>query len=300
MNQWVERINQFFPSATVGKIQQKRCDSGKDFDFVIGMIQSISSKDYGEEVYKSFGFMIVDESHHGSATTWIKAIGKFPAKYRLGLTATPKRVDGLHQLFHNHLGPIAYETPRSEQQTCHIHRLDYKKDIPKYRYVAHWDKSKVFSSKLINEVAYDDIRSKHIANSIIRAYIKGRKILVLSDRKKQLNVIEKCLKPQMNHADLGYYIGGMKWSKLQVSSECRVILATYAMAQEALDIDSLDTLFLATPKVNIQQSVGRITRGLDGGNTPIVVDIVDSNEVLQGYWYARRRIYLNELGAVIF
>ena len=52
------------------------------------------------------------------------------------------------------------------------------------------------------------------------------------------------------------------------------------MAAEALDIKTLTTLIMATPKTDIEQSVGRILR--EKHSSPIVVDIIDkkSGEVI--------------------
>ena len=67
------------------------------------------------------------------------------------------------------------------------------------------------------------------------------------------------------------------------------MLATYAMAAEALDIKTLSTLVMITPKTDIIQSVGRILRVKH--DNPIVVDIVDKHDLFQKQWAQRRRFY---------
>jgi superfamily II DNA or RNA helicase len=67
----------------------------------------------------------------------------------------------------------------------------------------------------------------------------------------------------------------MKQSALKISEEARVIFATYSMAAEALDIPTLNTLFMVTPRREIEQSVGRILRKIDMNNRPIIYDFVD-------------------------
>ena len=52
-------------------------------------------------------------------------------------------------------------------------------------------------------------------------------------------------------ASVGFYIGGMKQEKLQESETKQIVLATYAMAAEALDIKTLSTLVMITPKTDI-------------------------------------------------
>ena len=53
LNQWIERINQFLPSARVGKIQGQIIDI-ENKDIVIGMLQSLSQKEYPENIFDSF------------------------------------------------------------------------------------------------------------------------------------------------------------------------------------------------------------------------------------------------------
>ena len=87
-----------------------------------------------------------------------------------------------------------------------------------------------------------------------------------------------------------FYIGGMKMQKLKISEEAQVIFATYSMAAEALDIPELNTLFMVTPRREIEQAVGRILRQKNK-NEPVVMDIVDSFSIFKGQYYKRRAFY---------
>jgi superfamily II DNA or RNA helicase len=90
-------------------------------------------------------------------------------------------------------------------------------------------------------------------------------------------------------ATTGFYVGGMKQNDLQTTESKQIVLATYAMAAEALDIKSLSTLVMVTPKTDIIQSVGRILRMKH--DQPIVVDLVDKHDLFQKQWIQRRRFY---------
>jgi superfamily II DNA or RNA helicase len=92
-----------------------------------------------------------------------------------------------------------------------------------------------------------------------------------------------------NIASVGYYIGGMKEAALKKSETKKIIIVTYSMAAEALDIKSLTTLVMATPKTDIEQSVGRILR--EKHNQPVVVDIIDSHDLFQNQWNKRKAFY---------
>ena len=93
-------------------------------------------------------------------------------------------------------------------------------------------------------------------------------------------------------APVGYYVGGMKEKHLKESEVKKVILATYAMAAEALDIKTLSTLIMATPKTDVTQAVGRILRTKD--HKPLVVDIVDQHDLFKKQWNKRRLFYAKQ------
>ena len=63
------------------------------------------------------------------------------------------------------------------------------------------------------------------------------------------------------------------------------------MCAEGLDIPRLDTILLATPRSNVEQSVGRILRLHPDKATPRVLDVVDDFSVFQGMAYQRQRLY---------
>ena len=93
-----------------------------------------------------------------------------------------------------------------------------------------------------------------------------------------------------NHGfPVGFYVGGMKQKDLDITETKQVVLATYAMAAEALDIKTLSTLVMATPKTDITQSVGRILR-MKHAN-PRIVDIIDTHSTFQNQWKLRKRFY---------
>jgi hypothetical protein len=62
------------------------------------------------------------------------------------------------------------------------------------------------------------------------------------------------------------------------------------MAAEALDIKTLTTLIMATPKTDIEQAVGRILRAKH--TQPIVVDIVDNHDIFQNQYRKRKVFYV--------
>jgi superfamily II DNA or RNA helicase len=115
--------------------------------------------------------------------------------------------------------------------------------------------------------------------------------MVIAHNKNVLTYIHDAIEAR-KIATVGYYVGGMKESALKLTESKQVVIATYAMAAEALDIKTLCTLIMVTPKTDIEQSVGRILRS--DHEMPVVVDIVDSHDPFQKQWAKRKTFYRKE------
>ena len=79
------------------------------------------------------------------------------------------------------------------------------------------------------------------------------------------------------------YVGGMKPSELRDSQEKDIILGTFSMASEGMDIPKLNTIVLASPRSDVVQSVGRILREKADVRKfhPLVIDIKDTHSNLE-------------------
>ena len=124
LDQWIERIEQFLPGARVGKIQGQIIDI-ENKDIVIGMLQSLSMKEYPQSMFKSFGFTIVDECHHISSEVFSRSLLKIVTKYVLGLSATMQRKDGLTRVFKMFLGDIIYKEKRDAADDVLVKAIEY-------------------------------------------------------------------------------------------------------------------------------------------------------------------------------
>ena len=116
----------------------------------------------------------------------------------------------------------------------------------------------------------------------------NQQIIILAHNKNLLTYLYKAI-DEDDYATVGYYVGGMKEKALKESESKNIIIATYSMASEALDIKTLTTLLMATPKTDVVQSVGRILRTKH--SQPVVIDIVDKHELFQRQWAKRKTYY---------
>ena len=126
--------------------------------------------------------------------------------------------------------------------------------------------------------------------------LSDRKILLLTDRRQHcLDILEMCTQKH-GETCCGLYMGGMKNEELKRNEAKQIIIGTYSLAHEGLDIPSLDTIILATPKSNIVQAVGRILRETTGKlNDPYVIDFIDHWGPIQ-YQFRKRKKYYTDTG----
>jgi superfamily II DNA or RNA helicase len=295
MNQWKAEIDNFIDGARVGILQANKAQMEADkYDVTICMIQTICRREFPDGFFDQYGFTIFDECHHLGASYFCQALKKIQTKYMLGLSATPDRDDGLTRVFEAFLGdPVYKNTQRAPDKEAVVKAVWFDSEDPAYKEVpVNW-RGETVTAKLLNQVAEFEPRNLKIMTMLEEyAKDKDRFILILSDRISQLEWFERALsKTVYLH---GYYIGGMKQSKLDENAEkCQILLATYQMASEAFSVKKLNTVILATPRKSVQQSTGRIFRERieERKVAPHIIDIIDSHECHMRRWYIRQRFY---------
>lgn len=134
---------------------------------------------------------------------------------------------------------------------------------------------------------------KYEQNYIENPYVKPLEETHTIVMAHNLNILHYMYKKFVckNLASVGYYVGGMSEAELKNSEKKQVILASYSMSQEGLDIPTLNTEFLITPKTDIVQTVGRILRAKHAFSHPIIYDFVDTHDVFQRQWLKRKAYY---------
>jgi len=134
---------------------------------------------------------------------------------------------------------------------------------------------------------------KYEQNYIENKYVKPLEITHTIIMAHNLNILHYIYNRFVckNLASIGYYIGGMSEIELKKSEKKQVILATYSMSAEGLDIPTLNTEFLITPKTDIVQSVGRILRAKHNYSHPIIYDFIDSHDLFQRQWIKRKTYF---------
>ena len=135
-------------------------------------------------------------------------------------------------------------------------------------------------------------RNELIIQAVDKLYSQGRNVMILTDRRDHCFFFEREINEKYGDDTAGLYIGGMKPDELKQSEEKQVIIATYTLAHEGLDIPKLDSLILASPKSDVVQACGRIMRETKGKQfSPYIIDIVDSVGPMMAQSYKRKQFY---------
>jgi superfamily II DNA or RNA helicase len=297
LNQWIERIQQYLPSARVGRIQGPVVDI-ENKDIVIGMLQSLSMKDYPDSTFSSFGMLLIDEVHHIGSEVFSCSLFKIVTKYTLGLSATMDRKDGTTYVFKMFLGDIIYRMTSKKQRFVQVRQIVYESNDRDFETVEYDFRGNPAFSTMISKLCDYTPRSDFILRVVRDMFVENpdQQIMLIAHNRSVLTYMHDAIR-DAGFATVGYYLGGMKESELKKTESKQVVIATYSMAAEALDIKTLSTLIMVTPKTDIEQSVGRILRS--DHEQPLIVDMVDTHDLFQKQWAKRKTFYRKEKYVII-
>lgn len=242
--QWVKRIQKFLPGARVGIVQENKCQF-EDRDIVVAMMQSLAleGKDgnhrYPKEFYDWPGVLVLDEIHRVGAPTWSSIPKLFSAKYRLGLSATPRRRDGADSVFWWHIGQIRYSA-KTEMPVLPVRLIESGTRGPDLMRLKSTP-----SPIVINVLTRLTWRNKQIVAEIMKAIKspKQRKLMILSERLEHLReldnlLLEACKKDGLEGVTTGFYVG--EWFTGEQQS--RLVRGHWEMDEEGRE-KAVDTIF---------------------------------------------------------
>lgn len=285
-HQWRERIQQFL-GCSVGLIQ------GDSFDveppMVIAMLQTLLKR---QPDLTMFGTCIVDECHHVAARSFSQVMPLVPCRYILGLSATPNRKDGLKKVLLWTLGPVAFEAQR-DHDVANVPNVMRCLITEGKQVVITYKNGEVGRSKMITLLTQDLGRNRfivHLLNMVLNKNSQ-RKVLMLTDRREQVVFLKTLIEESWT---CGLILGGMKKEEVEVSKNKQVLLSTYSYCAEGFDLPRLDTLFLVSPRTDIEQSIGRVLRQHPEKQRPLILDFIDKFSVFESQG-DKREAYFKKL-----
>ena len=300
LNQSYNAAAEFIDKKMLGKITAGKMQISDGITFAT--VQTLSKADLNALRYE-WDLVVVDECNRCSgtvnkATMFSKVLNNLAARYKYGLSATLHRADGLIKCTYTLLGGVAHTVPDNVVKTMRVEikRCDTSVKISKQ--CLDTDGTLVYA-KLINYLAEHKRRNDIIAMDIEDLADKGHSIILLSDRVEHLNTIYDNIMSKYQDDTVILHGKIKKADREQALKEMRnkekhILLATYQLAKEGLDVPCLDRLLLATPVKDYAievQSVGRIARVCEGKGTPVVYDYVDDIGFLENMWEKRCTSY---------
>ena len=265
VEQWTERVETFLgiPKNEIGKIGQGKSKVGKKI--TIATIQSLSKelgKTDAENILTAFGTIIVDECHHIPAETFRNTISKLQTFYLYGLTATPFRKYNDGKLIFIHLGEVVAEIKSSEisnSQQAKIIIRNTELDVP---FNSKTDKFETLSKILV----HDSVRNKLILEDVKAEINKGKKIVIITERKEHIDSLYQYLKQSYEaitlSGDDSEINKNSKW-KILKAGNYQALITTGQFFGEGTDLQNANCLFLVYPfsfEGKLIQYIGRVQR----------------------------------------
>ncbi len=303
LDQWKEKL-----SAWLGLAPQAIGILGGTKKTITGMLdvimlQTLTRMGDLHELALNYSQIIVDECHHIPAVSFEGILKQLPARYVLGLTATPYRKDGLEDILFQQCGPVRHEILSTDEG-----RLQKTVTIVETRYLSPSDVGpNPPYHVLIQSLVTDTDRNTRIATDVVKALSAKQFPLVISDRKEHLDTLTSGVatlaktEPSLTQLAVVRFDGDLSLKARRVALERirelkrhgvpLLLVATASLIGEGFDLPELDTLILAMPlsfEGRMVQYAGRLHRLVEGKTHVHVVDYVDSSQAMLVKMYRNR------------
>lgn len=260
-----------------------------------------------------FDVIITDEVQHvaGSptrVTQFYKVLSSLSARYKIGLTATPKRADGLEKSMFALLGDIIHKVSRDEVRdtTCKVVVQTVETGYFPNTDVVLMGDGTLDYAKIIDDMIHNEERFKVVMREILHLYAPT---MVLANR---VEYLQKMCNEAKKHKMKAVCLSGKGQSKKAKAErrqalealnngEIDCVFCTYLLAAEGLDVPNLRYIVFATPEKNevtVTQAVGRVGRKAPGKEYGTVIDFLDSFGMYKG-WYKKRLGYYKKIDAEV-
>ena len=272
----------------------------------IAMAGSLCKKGEYHKLLNEYGLVLIDECHHSASETIANVLKELKAKYVYGVTATPKRADGLEKINYMLIGPIRYsytaKEKAKEQGIQHLVYPRFTRTVPPRGVIT----GKMHPNEAYEIIHNNDLRDEQIVDDVKNCVSAGRTPVVLSRYKDHSEKLYKRLK---SYADYVFLMTGNNSKKehrkileqmRQVGNdESMILVATGSLVGEGFDFPRLDTLFMATPvsfRGVVEQYAGRLNRDYAGKENVIIYDYVDNHIPMFDNMYMKRLKAYKQIG----
>ena len=318
MEQWKEALDKFLNineelptyETKTGRVRKRKSLIGTlqgVHDSMTGIIDiamagSLCKKGEYHKLLNQYGLVIVDECHHSASETIANILKEIKAKYVYGVTATPKRGDGLEKINYMLIGPIRYSYTAKEQRIRHLVYPRFTRTVPPRGVITN----NMHPNEAYEIIHNNDIRDEQIIEDVKNCVSVGRTPVILSRYKDHSGKLYERLKSYADHVFLMTGNNSKKEHKKileqmrQVDKdESLILIATGSLVGEGFDFPRLDTLFMATPvsfRGVVEQYAGRLNRDYAGKQNVMIYDYVDSHIPMFDNMYVKRLKAYKQIG----
>jgi superfamily II DNA or RNA helicase len=279
MHQWakeVEKVFGFKPGLMGGG------HDNSSTPIVIGNVGTLERRT--QQIAKLFGTLIMDEVHHAPSRTFAKVVNSSHARYKIGLSGTLERKDGLHVTLRDFFGYKVYrpEKENTVDPIVHAHRTGI------------WMPFGDIWAHRVNELHNDPAFQAWTVSNTLKYIGLGHKVLVVADRVDFLKFI---------HEQVGgsITIGETEDRESQLQriydGTSNSMCGTISIWKEGISCNPLSCLLPASPINNepmLEQLCGRVQRLHEGKLPPIVVDPILQGPTGQKQFTNRAGFYVKQ------
>lgn len=298
-DQWMEELHATL-GVSAGFIGQGKVRPGP---ITVALVQSLASRSREalDAFLPGFGLVLLDEAHHVPSRTFRAVVDRCPARYRLGLTATPEREDGLSSLLDLYLGAPLLDVPHQQLLDEGVLSLPRIRCLETSFTFPYHDAADYVP--LLDALVADEPRNQRVLDAVAAEAHAGHTCLVLSGRVEHCDALAAqlvargvraaALTAEVRRADRKARLASARTGALSV-------LVATSLADEGLDLPRLARVFLAFPgraRSRTLQRLGRLMRPHADKGECVLVDVVDREvPILRRHHLERRKVYAEVLG----
>ena len=244
----------------------------------------------------SYGMVICDECHHAAAPQLERVLKAIPATKVYGLSATPKRADGLDRSLRMLCGPIRCRIDPKEQ----AEQQGFARVLrPRFTNMKYPDYRPGMSfNQILDLICAHPARNALIVDDVAEEIKKGRTSLVVTRRKDHARNLARQIENAGCEVHLLVGEGSIRERQRRLEEVTSspdkgpfAIVATTSYLGEGFDLPQLEALFLGTPIAwdgSVVQQSGRLHREYEGKTLAIVYDYVDATIPVLDRMYKKR------------
>ncbi|UOK41493.1 MULTISPECIES: DUF3427 domain-containing protein [Flavobacterium] len=252
-------------------------------EYVFASVQTLNNKLNSVKLSPEYyDFIILDEAHHISATSYRPILNYFNPKVLLGLTATPERMDGENILddFCNRVAAeIRLPEALNKKLLCPFQYFGITDSVDLTK--VKWEKGRYVASELTNLYTNNDSRVGQIIKNLQKYTIDLNNVCALGFCVSIEHAIFMAEKFSLAGLKAAYLTGKNSTEREQLRWQLKNKEINYLFVvdifNEGVDIPEIDTVLFLRPTESLTvflQQLGRGLRLADGKECLTVLDFV--------------------------